>query len=220
MLLCQGMRSTYCRPASSVLITRFPGSRHPTRRVLGIYGAGTLKPARDKARAWLELITQGIDPAHEAKRQRREQERRQRFTFAAVANDYLKQVVYGPDAWVAAMAAADGQPPERESKPPLKRTAAKIRNALVDILIPLFGQRPITELTADDDFLPAFELIARVGSDQASSWGRARNCAAAVARRSPAPNKRGYPIVRHRPASFSASPNFLPAQATATAIPP
>ena len=132
-----------------VLLTRFPGARHPTRRALGAYGVLTLEAARNKARQWLELIARGIDPAREAERERREQERRQRVTFAAVAGDYLAQEVYGHD-------------PQR----PLKRSAIKMRSVLTDILVPLFGRRPIAELTADD-MLPAFELIARLGSDGA-----------------------------------------------------
>src|SRR5215831_3605061 len=80
-----------------VLLTRFPGARHPTRRALGAYSAVTLEEARNKARQWLELIARGIDPAREAERTRREQERRQRVTFVAVADDYLAREIYGHD---------------------------------------------------------------------------------------------------------------------------
>ena len=45
-----------------VLLRRFPGSKHPTRRALGAYGELTLEAARAKARQWLELIARGIDP--------------------------------------------------------------------------------------------------------------------------------------------------------------
>jgi Arm DNA-binding domain len=48
-----------------VVLTRFPGTKHPARRVLGAYGALTLEAARNKARAWLELIARGIDPAEQ-----------------------------------------------------------------------------------------------------------------------------------------------------------
>jgi integrase len=132
-----------------VLLTRFPGAKHPTRRALGAYGALTLEAARIKARSWLELIARGIDPAHEVERKRREQERKQRTTFAAVVDDYLAHELVGID-------------PEK----PRKRSAAKMRNALVDVLVPLFGERPIVDLTADD-ILPPIELIARLGSDRA-----------------------------------------------------
>src|SRR5436190_7878072 len=48
---------------SFVLVARFPGSRNPTRRTLGAYGALSLEKARGKARQWLELIARSIDPA-------------------------------------------------------------------------------------------------------------------------------------------------------------
>jgi integrase len=41
-----------------------------------------------------------------------------------------------------------------------------MRNVLTNILVPLFGRRPIADLTADD-ILPPFQLIARMGSDRA-----------------------------------------------------
>jgi integrase len=132
-----------------VLLTRFPGSRHPTRRVLGPYGVLTLEAARGKARTWLELIGRGIDPAQEAERQQREQVRKQRVTFAGVARDYLQQAVVGHD-------------PEK----PNKRTAGRMRGIITDILIPLFGDRPIAEITADD-LMRAFDSVARVGTDRA-----------------------------------------------------
>src|SRR5262245_43060768 len=44
-----------------VLIKRFPGGKHPTRRVLGAYGALTLEAARNRAREWLVLIAKGAD---------------------------------------------------------------------------------------------------------------------------------------------------------------
>jgi integrase len=132
-----------------VLLTRFPGAKHPTRRALGAYGALTLEAARKKARAWLELIARGVDPAAEAEREKRAQERKRRTVFAAVVDDYLVQEIVGLNPTT-----------------PRKRSAGKMRNALIDVLVPLFGARPITELTADD-ILPPLELIARIGSDRA-----------------------------------------------------
>ena len=38
---------------SFVVLTRFPGAKHPTRRALGAYGALTLEKARTTARQWL-----------------------------------------------------------------------------------------------------------------------------------------------------------------------
>ena len=53
------------------LLKRFPGSRNPTRRLIGQYGAITLEQARATARRWLELLQAGIDPATEVERARR-----------------------------------------------------------------------------------------------------------------------------------------------------
>jgi integrase len=144
-----GLRVLPSGVRSFVLVTRFPGSRNPTRRSLGAYGALSLEAARKKARAWLELIARGIDPAAELERERREQERKRRTTFGAVVEDYIRSEVYGPD-------------PDR----PRHRDPPKIVNGLRDILIPLFGARAITDLTADD-IMPPLELVGRLGTDRA-----------------------------------------------------
>src|SRR5450631_1131845 len=52
-----------------VLYARYPGSPgspHPTRRVLGQYGAISLEQARAMAGDWLAMIGKGIDPRAEA----------------------------------------------------------------------------------------------------------------------------------------------------------
>jgi integrase len=67
---------------SFVLVTRYPGSRNPAPRSLGMVGTIFLGQARDKAREWLKLIAAGVDPGI------RELEQRQQ-TFAAVASGYL-----------------------------------------------------------------------------------------------------------------------------------
>jgi integrase len=133
-----------------VLLTRFPGAKHPTRRALGAYGALTLEAARKKARTWLELIGRGIDPAVQVEEDRRQRARERRATFAAVVEDYIRIEVYGPGG----------------EKHPRQRGAAKVINALRDVLVPLFGHRPITALTADE-IMQAIELVGRVGSDRA-----------------------------------------------------
>jgi hypothetical protein len=76
---------------SFVLIQRFPGSRNPTRRSLGKYGAITLQDARIKARRWLELIERGRDPAVELERERLAEVRKRASTVAAVAEDFVVQ---------------------------------------------------------------------------------------------------------------------------------
>jgi hypothetical protein len=80
-----------------VVLRRFPGAKHPTRRALGSYGGLTLEAARTKARRWLELIARGIDPAEQVEQERRTRERARRTTFGAVVEDYITREVYGLD---------------------------------------------------------------------------------------------------------------------------
>ena len=134
---------------SFVVLTRFPGARHPTRRALGAYGALTLEQARTQARTWLELIARGVDPAVQVEEERRKHEREWATTFAGVAEDYLDREIFGLDR-----------------ARPKKRSAAKIEQSLRDVLVPLFGARPITLLTADEIMRP-LDLIARIGTDRA-----------------------------------------------------
>ncbi len=145
-----GLRVLPSGVRSFVLVARFPGSRNPTRRSLGGYGALKLEDARGKARTWLELIARGIDPAEHVEREQREQERKRQTTFAAVVEDYIRIEVYGPG----------GEQRPRHRKP------SKIINSLRDVLVPLLGHRPITELSTEEVMTP-IELIGRMGSDHA-----------------------------------------------------
>jgi integrase len=81
---------------SFVLIARYPSQpKNPTRRALGDYGALTLERARQKARAWLELIGKGIDPKIEEARHRAEEQRRQVNTFGGVAAEFIERHARG-----------------------------------------------------------------------------------------------------------------------------
>lgn len=73
-----------------MLVARFPGSKNPTRRAIGSYGAITLDKARQTARDWLESIQRGADPREVVKRQREDELRQRRNTFAAVAADFIR----------------------------------------------------------------------------------------------------------------------------------
>jgi len=132
------------------LLKRFPGSKNPTRRLVGQYGAITLEQARATARRWLELVQAGIDPATEIERNRVAEARKQRHTFGHVVERYIAIEVIGPD-------------PQH----PRHRGHRKIRNAL-DVLVALFGNRPVTDFEDDPEALMApLELIGRVGTDRA-----------------------------------------------------
>jgi integrase len=65
-----------------VLVTRYPGSRNPVPRSLGVYGGVTLEAARAKAREWLALIGNGVDPEQHATRKREQ-------TFQAISDQYF-----------------------------------------------------------------------------------------------------------------------------------
>ena len=128
---------------SFALLARFPGSSNPTRRTIAKVGElkGGLTEARTKARAWLELLARGIDPAGEVERERREQNRKRKETIAALAEAYLVQHV-------------------REKL----RSAYRIEQSIRDVLVPLFGHRPIAELT-HQEVSTALREIEMLGTD-------------------------------------------------------
>jgi integrase len=77
-----GVRVTDRGVRTFVLVKRFPGSRHPATRSLGVVGEVSLVQARDTAREWLGQIRKGIDPVALAMERREE-------TFTAIATGYL-----------------------------------------------------------------------------------------------------------------------------------
>jgi Arm DNA-binding domain len=121
-----------------VLVARFPGSSNPTPRALGEYGAITLEAARGKARTWLELIAKGIDPKHEAERERLESHGRQKNSFAAMAENFIKRDV---------------------SK---KRRGAAFERELRREFIDRWGNRPVTEIKQHDVLAVLDEAVDRV----------------------------------------------------------
>jgi integrase len=108
-----------------ILIARYPGSTNPTRRSLGEYGAVTLEMARNRARAWLELIRQGKDPVTEAERQKQAEERKRANSFAAVAEDFINE------------------------KLSLERQGTDVEREIRREFLPSLGQLPITEITPE-----------------------------------------------------------------------
>jgi hypothetical protein len=76
------VRVTDTGSKSFVLVTRYPGDKHPTPRAIGTVGAISLAKAREKAADWLEAIADGIDPKTLA-------EEAQANTLRAVAIDRL-----------------------------------------------------------------------------------------------------------------------------------
>jgi hypothetical protein len=91
----------------------------------------TLETARKKVADWEVMIDAGKDPAVEEQRKQRETQRKQKNTFAAVAEDFIR--VIGPN-------------PER----PLQRNGHAVAAKLRNVFIPLWRDSPITEITSDE----------------------------------------------------------------------
>jgi integrase len=121
-----GVRVSDTGHCTFVLVTRFPGRAHPTRRAIGECGAITLETARAKARQWLELIRQGKDPALEEERARAAEVRRQSNTFVSVVQDFVTTKL------------------AREAK------GREVERDIRRMFIPLWGHRPITDISAGE----------------------------------------------------------------------
>ncbi|HEY5305930.1 MAG TPA: integrase arm-type DNA-binding domain-containing protein [Pseudolabrys sp.] len=128
-----GVRVSETGRKTFILIARFPGSPHPTRRALGIYGALTLEKAREKARDWHALIRKGVDPREDEERQRLAEQRKRGNTFANVVEDFIRLAVIGPD-------------PEN----PKQRRGAKVARELRQFFVPLWGGKPVAEITREN----------------------------------------------------------------------
>jgi integrase len=156
-----GVRVSDTGRRTFILTTRYPGSRNPTRRALGEYGALTLEAARAKARDWLELIRQGRDPRGEEERQRVAEDRRRANSFAAVAADFIAE------------------------KLPGERKGWEVEKDLRREFIAAWGKQPISEIT-DEDIVRVIKAKARTAPAQARnllctakrmfSWAKEQRC--------------------------------------------
>lgn len=132
-----GVRVGHTGTKTFVLVTRFPGSRNPTRRELGKYGALTLEEARKKARDWLELIARGIDPKVEEEKRRFEEQQRQANSLAAVAGEFIRRHVSR------------------------LRTGGEVESAINRELISRWGPLPISQITRRDVVGMLDEIVER-----------------------------------------------------------
>jgi integrase len=77
-------RRTFC------LVTRFPGSKNPTRHAFGEYGSDlTLEEARAKADEWRALIRKNIDPRQLERQEKESIANKRDLSFGAVMEDYI-----------------------------------------------------------------------------------------------------------------------------------
>src|SRR3974390_739717 len=108
---------------SFAFLARFPGSDNPTRRAIGDYPETTLQDARARAKKWREWIEKGTDPKIAEERERQEELRKQATTFAAVAEDFIRE------------------------KLPGERRGFEVERNMRRSLLPILGERPITDIT-------------------------------------------------------------------------
>jgi integrase len=94
--------------------------------LLRAYGPATLAGAREKARQWKAMIRSGMDPRAQEERQRHAKLRQQANTFAAVAEDFIK----------------DKLPGERKGR--------EVERDIRREFIVAWGECPIAELTPQD----------------------------------------------------------------------
>ena len=119
-----GLRITDKGHRTFIIMKRLHGKLR--RWPLGEYPAVTLEQARDLARDFLRDIAKGVDPKAKLDELRRDQERREKDTFAAVAAEFIKRHV---------------------------STLERAREVEADFereLIPRWGNRPIGAITRRD----------------------------------------------------------------------
>ena len=107
-----------------VLVMRYPGQRHASRRALT---ATNLKEARDEAVEWKRLVRRGVDPHEEEKRKAREALLKRRHTLAAVAEAYIAEAY-------------------RRKRRKADVLASQIRQEIVS----KWGELPVSEITRQD----------------------------------------------------------------------
>ncbi|TBB88096.1 tyrosine-type recombinase/integrase [Rhizobium ruizarguesonis] len=131
----EDFRRTFC------LVTRFPGSKNPTRHAFGEYmenGKGdlTLEEAREKAAEWRRQIRAGIDPRATERREKQVAERQRDLIFGNVIEEYLRRHV---------KAQRRAAQVEREIRRELVEQTEK--NGKVT---PIWRDKPITEISRAD----------------------------------------------------------------------
>jgi len=123
----------------------------PVRLFLGDASKMGLAAARKKARAWLDLIEQGVDPREVARQAELAAQRSRRTTFAAVC-----------EAWLA------------EAVRDQQRKAAEVERDVRREFVARWGNRPIAEITALDVRNAIREVKARAPAQARNLLGYAK----------------------------------------------
>jgi integrase len=108
---------------SYIIYVRLPGCKAPTRLALGDASKLSLAAARAKAREWLDLIEQGKDPRVVQQQALLAEQRKQRTTFIAVAEDFIVE------------------------KLPAERGGKKVEQNIRREMLPRWSSKPVTEIT-------------------------------------------------------------------------
>jgi integrase len=138
-----GARVTDKGTVTFVLVARYPGSTNPTPRQIGKYGMVTLEEARKRARAWHEMLSAGEDPKDAVERDRLEHQRKQKNSFAHVAEDFIRREVTN------------------------RRRGADMERELRREFVARWGGRPITEIARHDVLTVLDEVVERGSPSQA-----------------------------------------------------
>ena len=110
-----------------VITGRFPGSLHATRIKIGNADRMELSAARTKAKKWLAMMAEGIDPRAIEREKRDENRDRKERTFQAAADALFRNPDFA-----------------------LRRKAEVVRRVLEKDVLPTFGSRAVAEITPID----------------------------------------------------------------------
>lgn len=158
-----GVRVTDKGHLSFVVIRRRPGDELPVRHTIGAYnpevapgGEGSLARARAQARDVLAAIAQGRHPREIEEQRRREDQKRRKDTFGAIAEEFIKRHVHRLRSARATEALIRhellGQSLSR------RREDGKLVEEWMAGKDARWRDRPVTEITRRD----AIELIERI----------------------------------------------------------
>ena len=135
-------------------VGRMPGAKQPTWRKLGEYPALSLAAARDAAREAREAMREGRDPKRIAEARLRSaveaEAEREANTFGAVAERF--------DRWYRSTSGKGGRP---------RRTAPEVAAIIARELTPVWGSRPVAEIT-ERDVTRLVQAIVDRGGDGAT----------------------------------------------------
>ncbi len=149
------IRISHTGAKTFLLRARWPGngSNHPAQRAVGAADIG-IAEARKLARAWLNQVADGLDPADDKRRRRKEEKVRREAERRAAGNTFENATVLYFKS------------PAHQRKRSRDRVEQRIGNHLV----PVWGARPIGDVTKHD----VRELLTAVAERALEKGGSGR----------------------------------------------